>query len=184
MHNEPRADKDSPTTLKTKLLLRLAVLGLARGLSAAIAITGAIYAAYHYAKPGLLEAATVRDIPLQVPLRIFSRDGKLIQEIGEQRRLPVTYDQVPEHVVHAFVAAEDKRFFQHWGVDPFGILRAAVRSVLTGREARGTSTLTQQLARDYFLSRERKIIRKIKEAFLAYKIEQEFSKEEKMPYSN
>ena len=166
--------------MKTKLLLRLAVLGLALGLCAAIAISGAIFAAYHYAMPGLPEAATVRDIPLQVPLRIFSRDGKLIQEIGEQRRLPVTYDQVPEHVVHAFVAAEDKRFFQHWGVDPFGILRAAVRSVLTGREARGTSTLTQQLARDYFLSRERKIIRKIKEAFLAYKIEQEFSKEEIM----
>ncbi|MEN7342412.1 MAG: penicillin-binding protein 1A [Pseudomonadota bacterium] len=166
--------------MKTKLLLRIGILGISLGTALAIGVAGAIFAAYHYAKPGLPEAATVRDIPLQVPLRIYSRDGRLIQEIGEQRRLPITYDQVPAHVVNAFVSAEDKRFFQHWGVDPFGILRAAVRSMLTGREVRGTSTLTQQLARDYFLSRERKIIRKIKEAFLAYKIEQEFSKQEIM----
>lgn len=180
MHNDQRADKDPKTTLKTKTLMRVSVLALTLGFALVIAVVGAILGAYHYAKPGLPEAATVREIPLEVPLRIYSRDGRLIQEIGERRRIPVTYADVPQHVVQAFVAAEDKRFFEHWGVDPLSIARAATVSVITGRRARGTSTLTQQLTRDYFLSRERTAIRKIKEAFLAYKIEQEFSKEEIM----
>lgn len=150
------------------------------GLALLIAATGAVLAAYHYARPGLPDAATVREIPLQVPLRVFSRDGKLIQEIGEQRRILVAYEDVPDFVVQAFLAAEDDRFFEHPGIDYQGVLRAVVKNVLSGRKAQGASTLTQQLARDYFLSRERSYVRKLKEAFLSYKIEQEFSKEEIM----
>ncbi|MEM7612661.1 MAG: penicillin-binding protein 1A [Pseudomonadota bacterium] len=166
--------------MKTRLVLRLAVLGTALAIALGISVAGAILAAYHYAAPGLPEAATVRDIPLEVPLRVYSRDGRLIQEIGERRRIPVSYEEIPAHVVQAFVAAEDQRFFEHNGIDPLAILRASTVALFKGGRVRGTSTLTQQLTRDYFLTRDRSIQRKLREAFLAYKIEQDFNKEEIM----
>ncbi|MEL6868468.1 MAG: penicillin-binding protein 1A [Pseudomonadota bacterium] len=181
MHNTASTDKDMNTALNTKFLLRTAIRGLTLATVAVIAGAAAVFAAYHYAKPGLPDAATVRDIPLQVPLRVYTRDGKLIQEIGEQRRILVnSFDEFPEHVVQAFLAAEDDRFFTHPGIDYQGVLRAAIKNTLAGSRKQGASTLTQQLARDYFLTRERSYIRKIKEAFLAWKIEQEFSKQEIM----
>ena len=148
--------------------------------SVATSIAAGIIGAYYYVEPGLPRAETIREIPLQIPLRIYSRDGRLIEEIGERRRILVTYEELPEHVVNAFVAAEDRRFFEHPGVDYQGILRAAFLLVSTGEIAGGGSTLTQQLARDYFLTREQVFTRKIREAFLAYKIEQEFTKQEIM----
>ncbi|MEM6818283.1 MAG: penicillin-binding protein 1A [Pseudomonadota bacterium] len=166
--------------MNRKTLLRVGLVCGALGISAAVAATGAVLAAYHYAKPGLPDAATVKDIPLQVPLRVYTRDGRLIQEIGEQRRVLVAYDDIPLFVVQAFLAAEDDRFFEHPGIDYQGVLRAVIKNVLAGRRGQGASTLTQQLARDYFLSRERSYVRKLKEAFLSYKIEQEFTKEEIM----
>ena len=160
--------------------LRWLVLGAGLVAAGGIAAVAAVIGAYIYVQPLLPQPETIRDIPLQIPLRIYSRDGRLIEEVGERRRVLVEYDDIPKHVVDAFVAAEDRRFFEHSGVDPLAILRAVARSVASGTEARGTSTLTQQLTRDYFLSRERTIDRKLREAFLAYKIEQEFSKEEIM----
>ena len=154
------------------------LLGL--GAVGAIGVSAGIIGAYYFVQPGLPAAETIRHIPLQVPLRIFSRDGHLISEIGKRRRIPITFDEVPEHVVNAFVAAEDRRFFVHPGVDYRGILRGIVQYLIRGEAASGGSTLTQQLARDYFLSRERKLTRKLREAFLAYKIEQEFSKQQIM----
>ncbi len=145
-----------------------------------VTIAATVIAAYLYVAPGLPPAETIRDIPLQIPLRIFSRDGLLIEEVGERRRILITYDDVPQHVVDAFVAAEDRRFFVHPGVDYQGILRAGLLLLKTGQISGGGSTLTQQLARDYFLSREQVFTRKLREAFLAYKIEQEFSKKEIM----
>ena len=130
--------------------------------------------------PGLPPAETIREIPLQIPLRIFSRDGHLIEEVGERRRILINYDDLPQHVIDAFVAAEDRRFFVHPGVDYQGILRALLLLIKTGEISGGGSTITQQLARDYFLSREQIFTRKLREAFLAYKIEQEFSKREIM----
>ena len=180
MHNTPGTDKDRNLSLKYKILIRIAVLGATLGLSLMIGAAGAVFSAYHYALPNLPDAATVRDIPLEVPLRVYSRDGRLIQEIGERRRIPVTWEEIPDFVVHAFVAAEDKRFFEHGGIDPIALVRALTVATVSGRSARGTSTLTQQLTRDYFLSRDRTIVRKLREAFLAYKIEQEFTKEEIM----
>ncbi len=149
-------------------------LTLAGGMAAAAAVIGA----YYYVAPGLPPAETIREIPLQIPLRIYSRDRRLIAEVGERRRIVVTFEELPAHVVHAFVAAEDRRFFVHPGVDYQGVLRAGVRMIRTGEISGGGSTLTQQLARDYFLTREQLFTRKLREAFLAYKIEQEFSKEE------
>ena len=145
-----------------------------------VCIAAGVIGAYYYVEPGLPRAETIREIPLQIPLRIYSRDGRLIEEIGERRRILVTYEDVPEHVVSAFIAAEDRRFFEHPGIDYQGILRAAFLLVSSGEIAGGGSTLTQQLARDYFLTREQVFTRKIREAFLAYKIEQEFSKQEIM----
>lgn len=153
-------------------------LGL--GIVGTIGVVAGVIGAYYYVQPSLPAAETIRHISLQVPLRIFSRDGYLISEIGERRRIPVTYEEVPAHVVNAFVAAEDQRFFVHPGIDYRGVLRAFLQLVVTGDISSGGSTLTQQLARDYFLTREQKFARKLREAFLAYKIEQEFTKEQIM----
>ncbi|MDH3619652.1 MAG: PBP1A family penicillin-binding protein [Gammaproteobacteria bacterium] len=153
------------------------MLGL--GVIGGIGLTAGVIGAYYFVQPGLPAAETIRDIPLQIPLRIFSRDGYLISEIGERRRILITYDELPQHVVNAFVAAEDQRFFVHPGVDYRGVLRAVVEGITTG-DPTGGSTLTQQLARDYFLTRERRFTRKLREAFLAYKIEKEFTKEQIM----
>jgi penicillin-binding protein 1A len=157
-----------------KWLILLSGLGTAGGM----AVTSAVIGAYYYVAPGLPPAETIREIPLQIPLRIFSRDRRLIAEVGERRRILVTFDELPPHVVSAFVSAEDRRFFEHPGIDYQGIIRAGIRMIGTGEISGGGSTLTQQLARDYFLTREQLFTRKLREAFLAYKIEQEFSKEE------
>ena len=177
MQNSGTAHKETGRRRKgrhAKWLILFAGLGLAAGMATTTAVLGA----YYFVAPGLPPAETIREIPLQIPLRIFSRDGRLIAEVGERRRILVTFDELPSHVVDAFVAAEDRRFFAHPGIDYQGILRAGVRIIGTGEISGGGSTLTQQLARDYFLTREQLFTRKLREAFLAYKIEQEFSKQE------
>ncbi|MBT8091561.1 MAG: transglycosylase domain-containing protein, partial [Gammaproteobacteria bacterium] len=160
--------------------LKALALLLGLGACGGVASVAAVIGAYYFVLPGLPAAETIRDIPLQIPLRIFSRDGYLISEIGERRRILITYEDLPPHVVHAFVSAEDRRFFEHPGIDYQGITRAFTRLLSSGEISGGGSTLTQQLARDYFLTREQLFTRKLREAFLAYKIEQEFSKEQIM----
>ena len=115
---------------------------------------------------------------LHEPLRIYTADHKLIGEFGTERRLPVTFNEIPTTVVNAFVAAEDDRFFSHPGVDYHGILRAAVHLVTTGRKTQGGSTITMQLARNLYLSRDRTYVRKIKEIILALRIESLYSKQQ------
>lgn len=146
--------------------------------SGGLGIMVAGFAAYYYLSPALPSVAEMRDIPLQIPLRIYTRDGRLLQQVGEKRRTPVRYEDIPRRVVNAFLAAEDDRFFEHPGFDYQGILRAAVKLALTGSRAQGGSTITQQLAREYFLTRDRTFIRKAKELILAIQIEESFSKEE------
>lgn len=163
-----------------KRYLRWIVALAGLGIAATIGAVAATIGAYYYVAPALPAAETIRDIPLQIPLRIFSRDGYLIEEIGERRRILITYDDVPEHVVNAFVAAEDKRFWVHPGIDYRGLLRALFQFVTSGDVRAGGSTLTQQLARSYFLSLDRTIERKFKEGALAVRIEQEFTKEQIM----
>jgi penicillin-binding protein 1A len=143
-------------------------------------VASGLIGAYYYVAPSLPPVETIREIPLQIPLRIYSRDGRLIEEVGERRRILISYEELPQFVVEAFIAAEDGRFFEHSGVDPFGILRALLLMLKSGEITGGGSTITQQLARDYFLTRDQLFTRKLLEAFLAYKIEQEFSKEEIM----
>jgi len=161
---------------KLRWLILLAGLGVAGSLAATATVIGA----YFYVSPSLPQAENIREIPLQIPLRVFSRDGRLIEEVGERRRVLVTYDDLPPYVVDAFVSAEDGRFFEHPGIDYQGILRAFLLLIKSGEISGGGSTITQQLARDYFLTREQLFTRKLREAFLAWQIEQEFTKEEIM----
>lgn len=128
--------------------------------------------------PQLPDIDTLRDMHMQVPLRVYTRDLSLISEFGEKRRKPVSINDVPRQMIDAFVAAEDDRFYKHPGVDWQGILRAAVNLARTGEKTQGGSTITMQVARNFFLSREKSYLRKLNEIFLALKIERELSKSE------
>jgi penicillin-binding protein 1A len=150
-----------------KSLLILTVLGvLTLGVISAIII------------PDLPDIETLKDVRMQIPLRVYSNNGSLIAEFGEKRRVPITFEETPELMVHAFIAAEDDRFYEHPGVDWRGITRAVVNLIRTGEKTVGGSTITMQLPRNFFLSRERTFLRKINEVFLAFKIEKELTKEE------
>jgi penicillin-binding protein 1A len=129
-------------------------------------------------RPALPDVASLREVQLQVPLRIYSRDGKLIQSIGEQRRIPVRYDQLPPKLIQAFLATEDDRFFRHHGVDWQGILRAAVANLKAGGIRQGASTITMQVSRDMFLTPRRDMKRKMSEIYISLLMEAEFTKEE------
>lgn len=154
-----------------KIIAALAVLGIL-----AAAVAGA--AVYLILVPQLPEVETLRDTNLQEPLRVYTRDGELIAEYGEQRRIPLRYQDFPPRLVEAVVAAEDDRFFTHPGVDYQGLMRAVWYVVRTGEMGPGGSTITMQVARNFFLTREKTILRKLNEILLALKIERELSKEE------
>jgi penicillin-binding protein 1A len=134
--------------------------------------------AYVYLRPALPDVDTLRDVQLQVPLRVYSRDGRLIASIGEQRRIPVRYEQVPKQLIEAFLAAEDDRFFSHHGLDWQGFARAALANIRSGELRQGGGTITMQVARNMFLSPERDWRRKLKEIYLSFLIESEFSKQD------
>ena len=139
---------------------------------------GSIYGLYKYIEPQLPDVATLKDVRLQTPMQIYSADNQLIAQFGEKRRIPLTLQQIPPVMVKAFIATEDSRFYEHHGVDPIGIFRAASIALVSGHASQGASTITQQLARNFFLSPEKTMMRKIKEAFLAIRIEQMMSKDE------
>ncbi len=143
------------------------------GLSVAVIITSGFYL---YLRPGLPPVDQLLDIKLQTPLRIYSKDSELIAEFGEKRRAPITIEQIPTIQLHAFMAAEDSRFYEHFGVDIKGLARAAIELVSTGSIQSGGSTITMQVAKNYFLSRDRTFIRKFNEILLALQIERELSK--------
>lgn len=154
-----------------KWVLRLSLLGAITGL---IAVT----VAYLVVAPELPDVETLRDVQLQVPLRVYTEDGRLISVFGEKRRIPVAIDDIPEQLKNAFIAGEDARFYDHPGVDYQGITRAVWTLATTGEKTVGGSTITQMLARNFFLTLEKTYSRKIREIFLAIKIERKFSKDE------
>ncbi len=157
-----------------KLLVTLLTTALVVCALVALGIAGA----YQYLEPELPDAAELRQLAMQLPLTVYSRDGKLIAQIGEQRRIPVAREQIPQVVVDAFLASEDDRFFQHPGVDWQGLVRALAANVSAGGVREGGGTITMQLARNTVLTSERTLRRKLKEVFLALRIEREFNKEE------
>jgi len=124
-----------------------------------------------YLAPLLPQVESLQDIKLQTPLRIYSSDGQLISEFGEKRRVPVEFDQIPQNLINALLAAEDQRFYQHSGVDIKGLARAAKELVTTGSIKSGGSTITMQVARNFFLTRKQTFIRKFNEILLALQIE-------------
>jgi penicillin-binding protein 1A len=132
---------------------------------------------YIYLESQLPDVDSLKTVQLQVPLRIYTQDGKLIQEYGEKRRIPVAYEDIPKPLIQALLATEDQRFFEHRGVDMFGLARAAVRMVQTGTKSQGGSTITMQVARNFFLDRKKTFLRKFNEILLAIKIDHELSKE-------
>lgn len=133
---------------------------------------------YLYLEPRLPSIEGLKEVKLQVPLRVYSHNNSLIAEYGEKRRSPKRIDEIPEKLRQAFLAAEDDRFYSHPGVDYQGIIRAVVHLLQTGERGQGGSTITMQLARNFYLSREKTYGRKINEIFLALKIEQELTKDE------
>lgn len=146
--------------------------------SLALLGVGTIVAAYFYVLPDLPDVSTLKNVQLQTPLRIYSRDGKLISQFGEKRRIPLKLAEVPRPLVQAFLAIEDARFYEHTGIDPVGVVRAAIVMLTTGEKKQGASTITMQVARNFFLTRDKTIIRKVKEIFISYHIEQLLTKDE------
>ncbi len=158
-----------------RLSSALRVLGvflLVTGLLACIGAAGM----YWYLAPKLPPIDSLKDVQLQEPLRVYTSDGRLIAEFGEKRRTPLEFEQIPPLMVKAVLAAEDERFYQHPGVDWQGLARAAVHVIRTGEKGPGGSTITMQVARNFFLGREKTYLRKINEILLALKIEKELTK--------
>lgn len=131
-----------------------------------------------YLESTLPSVDTLKDMRLQVPLRVYSADGKLIAEFGEARRTPIHLNQVPPDLINAILATEDRRFYDHSGVDFRGLMRAGMHLLTNVSIKQGGSTITMQVARNYFLTRKKTFIRKISEILLALKIEKEFTKDE------
>ncbi|QIA77203.1 penicillin-binding protein 1A [Rodentibacter caecimuris] len=148
-------------------LLTLCILGLAIG--------GGLYV---HLKSELPSVESLKTVELQQPMQIYTADGKLIGEVGEQRRIPVKLENVPQRLIEAFLATEDSRFYDHHGLDPVGITRALFVAISNGGASQGASTITQQLARNFFLTPEKTLIRKAREAVLAIEIENALSKQE------
>jgi penicillin-binding protein 1A len=157
-----------------KLIRWLLRISLAAALLGGLAIS----ITYMVVAPDLPDVETLRDVRLQVPLTVYTRDGRLISVFGEKRRIPVRIEDVPQHLKYAFIAGEDARFYKHPGVDYQGISRAVWTLLTTGEKSVGGSTITQMLARNFFLSLEKTFSRKTREIFLALKIERELSKDE------
>lgn len=157
-----------------RITRKLAVLTLISSCAIAWLLAGL----YLYLGPNLPEADTLRDVKLQTPMRVLSQDGLLIGQFGEQKRSPLKFEEIPEHFVDALLAAEDDQFFEHGGVDMLGLARAITELIATGQKRSGGSTLTMQVARNYFLSLERTFLRKFNEILLAIEIEHALSKEE------
>lgn len=157
-----------------ELLKKLLKLGIALFLCGVFSLIGL----YLYIRPSLPDINTLKDVRLQTPMRVYSADGQLVSQFGEKRRIPLTLDEMPDTLVNAYLAVEDSRFYEHPGVDIIGVMRAAVAVISSGSRSQGASTITMQLARNFFLTREKTIIRKVKEVFIALHIESLLTKDE------
>jgi len=152
-----------------RFLIVVGLLGLALGAATAFGL-------YRYLEPQLPDINGLRDFRYQIPMSVYSSDGKLIAQFGEKKRSPLAYESTPRTVIQAFLAAEDDRFFDHPGVDYQGLLRAGIALLRTGEKRQGGSTITMQVARNFFLSSEKTFFRKLKEILLAIKIDAELPK--------
>ena len=157
-------------------LVKFRILGLLIALTVAGAIIGGIFVLSML--PGLPDSATIRDISLKVPLRVYSSEGLLIAEFGDERRKPAAIEYTPLDLRQAVLASEDDGFYQHPGIDIRGIMRAALSNFQAGGSLQGASTITMQVARNYFLTPEKTYVRKLREILLALRIERTLTKDE------
>jgi penicillin-binding protein 1A len=163
----------------TRILKGLLRWFLILGFSGLLLIAAAAGVAYWLVAPRLPSVAVLKDYHMQVPLRVLTADGKLIASFGETRRIPVSIDQVPDMVKHAVLSAEDADFYRHPGVDWRGVTRAGFHVLASGgNKTQGGSTITQQVARNFFLSPEKLYSRKLIEMFIALRIENELTKDQ------
>lgn len=158
-------------------LIRLSIQAFWYLLSICVILTIFLSITYIYLESRLPDVESLRHVKLQVPLRVYTSDHQLLAEFGEKRRIPITQDEIPIQLTHALLATEDQRFFEHPGVDIFGLARAAVQLVRTGVKSQGGSTITMQVARNFFLNRKKTYIRKINEILLAIEIDRKLSKD-------
>jgi penicillin-binding protein 1A len=159
---------------KRKLLKSLAILTVL-GLGGFLVVASCLYL---YLSPKLPSVEELREIELQIPLRVHSQDLKVIAEFGEKKRTPVSFDEIPQQMIDAFLAAEDDSFFEHKGIVISGLARAAMELITTGSIRSGGSTITMQVARNFFLSKRQEFTRKFNEILLAFRIEEELSKQD------
>lgn len=157
---------------KPSHLLLIGLLGLfAAGVLAAAVIALAV-------TPTLPSVQSLTEERLKVPMRVYTQEGVLLAEFGEEKRIPVKIEEVPDQLKKAILAAEDDSFYFHQGVDFLGIVRATLANLREGRTAEGASTITMQVARNYFLTPEKTYTRKLREILLAFKIERELTKDQ------
>lgn len=154
-----------------KVALTLAVLGMGGFFLMASCL-------FLYLSPKLPSVDELKRVELQIPLKVYSEDLQIIAEFGEKKRTPVNFNQIPPAMVDAFLAAEDDSFFKHGGIVVSGLARAAVELITTGSIRSGGSTITMQVARNFFLSKRKEFTRKFNEILLAFKIEDELTKQE------
>ncbi len=179
MHNRPKRGKDwIPEFGMKRPARKILATVLTTALAACALVVLGVAGAFQYLEPELPEAAELRNLQMQLPLTVYSRDGLLIAQIGEQRRIPVSSAEIPQVLVDAFLAAEDDRFFEHPGVDWQGLVRALAANLSAGGVREGGGTITMQLARNTLLTSERTLRRKLNEVFLALRLEHEFTKQE------
>ena len=160
------------------ILRRIGRLFLYLFLLGSVAMAALATVIYLKIEPQLPSIDVLRVVQLQEPLRIYSRDRRILAEFGDKRRTPVNIEEVSPVLINAFLAAEDDHFFEHSGIDVPGLVSAAVELVVTGKKRRGASTITMQVARNFFLSTEKTYWRKLTEILLAFKIEESLSKDE------
>ena len=173
-----RVQRPSEASVTPLIWLRFLAfpLILLAGLAAAgLCLVGLVVA---LAWPNLPSLDSLTDYQPKIPLRVYTAEGALIGEFGEERRSLISVKAVPEQLKQAILAAEDERFYQHTGVDYVGVLRAAYANLVQGGRRQGASTITMQVARNFFLSSEKTLTRKLYEALLAFKIEHSLDKEQ------
>ncbi|WP_369410343.1 penicillin-binding protein 1A [Neiella litorisoli] len=131
-----------------------------------------------YFSRDLPDVTELKDVQLQTPMLVYTNDGVLISQFGEKRRIPLAIEQIPQQMKDAFLAVEDSRFYDHPGIDLIGVTRAFVSLVTTGEKRQGASTITMQVARNFYLTRDKTYRRKIREILLAWRIEQLLTKDQ------
>lgn len=154
-----------------KIFTKLVAFGL---FSVILALVGF----YFYIEDQLPSEEAIRDVTFQTPMKIYTREGELMSQFGEKRRTPLTFEQIPPQLIDAVIATEDARFYDHFGFDPVGVAAAAFEAIVLRKRTRGASTITQQFAKNEFLTFDRTVLRKLKELYIAIHLEQLLTKKE------